>query len=236
MEYKQVNTNHNLYIIRAYGKNTTLIKFGYSSNILGRLAQYYSANPLCELVATYYREDAESFELGVHKLIKSDIGREWYDENKLDTILDYINDVLTIEQVTIEDKLQKVNNINTSYKDMAKLYLKTKDLSILDPYKYKEEYYKLITDCIKLYNKVWTNFTYAQQMVANYSDEYATIKLTIEKTFKKGIKYPSKEIKDKLKVIYHNYGMSRTPKATDLQEFVKVKVDNNGSRGFIILE
>ncbi len=42
----------NLYILRVYGKNQTLIKFGYSSNITTRLNSYFSANPLTELIFT----------------------------------------------------------------------------------------------------------------------------------------------------------------------------------------
>lgn len=68
----------NLYIIRIYGKDKTLIKFGYSSNIKQRLNNYYYHNPLMELLGTYYRANAQDLELIFHKNTKSEVMNEWY--------------------------------------------------------------------------------------------------------------------------------------------------------------
>ena len=42
-----------IYLIRIYGKDKTLVKLGYTSDIKARLAQYLYANPLYEVIQTY---------------------------------------------------------------------------------------------------------------------------------------------------------------------------------------
>ena len=90
MNLKEINPEHNLYIIRVYGETGTLIKLGYSSNILKRLETYLSHNPLTQLIGTYYREDAKEFERKLHKVIKVKMLHEWYDESELTNIEGYI--------------------------------------------------------------------------------------------------------------------------------------------------
>lgn len=91
MNIKEVNPKHNLYIVRVYGKESSLIKMGYSSTITTRLYNYYTHNPMVELVGTYYREDAESFEREFHKTYQSAMLNEWYSEGLLPTILNHLN-------------------------------------------------------------------------------------------------------------------------------------------------
>jgi hypothetical protein len=115
-----------------------------------------------------------------------------------------------------------------SYIDMVKLYNETGNI---EEYKYKSDYYTLITQSLQLYNKVWANYTYAKQMVENYSNEYVRVQLTITHLFKEGEKYDVKEVKQKLQKVYDDYGINRKAKSTDLQEFMFVKeVKSNGCR------
>jgi hypothetical protein len=87
MNLVDIDDSHNLYLIRVYGVNTSFVKLGYSSSIKSRLNQYYSHNPLFELIGTYYRKDAKSFESKLHKNVESIVMREWYQEKHLITIL-----------------------------------------------------------------------------------------------------------------------------------------------------
>ena len=187
-----INENHNLYIVRVYNKETSLIKFGYSSTILNRLVSYYNANPLTELVGTYYREDALDFELYVHKMIQSAKRREWYDEDKLEEILNYINNEAVVDS----------SKPDMPYQKRAPTYI----------------------EMVEIYNK--TN-----SMVENYSNEYNRLIIDVQKAFTIDQAYSSTEAKSILKKVYNKYKLTRTPKATDLKEFFKVKsVDVNRVR------
>jgi rubrerythrin len=223
MKTKNINVNHNLYIVRVYGKEGSLIKVGYSSKIQERINSYYTSNPLMELVGTYYREDALEFENKLHKILDSAVMKEWYSEDKLDVVLSYIaNGLPNISFYTARAADKK------DYKAMVKLYNETGNI---EEYKYKSDYYTLITQSLQLYNKVWANYTYAKQMVENYSNEYVRVQLTITHLFKEGEKYDVKEVKQKLQKVYDDYGINRKAKSTDLQEFMFVKeVKSNGSR------
>ena len=56
-----------LYILRSYMKEGTLLKFGYTSDIWARLAQYKSANPGIEIVYIAQLENALELEQAFHK-------------------------------------------------------------------------------------------------------------------------------------------------------------------------
>ena len=105
MNIKEINITHNLYILKVTNGKESLIKLGYSSNIIERLKSYYQSNPLVELIGTYYRDDALEFELRLHKSIKSVVMREWYDENLLNKLVWHINNskLNEIASVKLED-------------------------------------------------------------------------------------------------------------------------------------
>lgn len=88
-----INPDHNLYVIRSYGKDGSLIKIGKSKDIKARMNVYLTMNPLIELVDTFYREDANTFENIIHKVLDPIFLREWYDESKLPLIIDYLTGV-----------------------------------------------------------------------------------------------------------------------------------------------
>jgi len=81
----------NLYLLRSFCEDgKTIIKFGFSKTIEKRILQYKAHNPNIEIIGTYYHEDGILFERKVHSLIKSELGREWYSEDKLPILLNYI--------------------------------------------------------------------------------------------------------------------------------------------------
>lgn len=134
-------------------------------------------------------------------------------------------------EIDIPDNIIKL----ITYRDMVDIYNKSKDLKDLEPYKYKDDYYRVIVASIKLYGKVWNHYTYAKKMIKNYTSEPKQLSLTIKQTFKKDHFYTAKEIKNILNKIYKDFEVSKTAKAVDLQEFVKLKPVTNGIRGFIVL-
>lgn len=81
---------HNLYIIRCYGKDRTLIKLGYTDVMKTRWRDYITANPLIEVIGTYFRHDAKEFERWFHMNHTSIYMNEWYDESMLQIMLDTI--------------------------------------------------------------------------------------------------------------------------------------------------
>lgn len=98
---------NNLYLLRVYGKDTSLIKFGYSSTIQNRLEAYSTTNPLVEIIGTYHREDGREFELNLHKFIPSEIGREWYKEDQLELLIEYITGVRDFNSEYLQTQLKR---------------------------------------------------------------------------------------------------------------------------------
>jgi len=98
-----IKPTDNLYLIRSFGDHTSLIKLGYSTQIISRLKHYLSHNPFMEVIGTFYREDAKQFEKCFHSTLKAIYKREWYDESDLETILKRLNvEVLTISYPLVD--------------------------------------------------------------------------------------------------------------------------------------
>lgn len=129
-----------------------------------------------------------------------------------------------------EDVLKPEVIDSLTYCDLVTLY---NNEGNIEKYKYKVEYYNLIMESKRLYNKVWSNFSYAKKMVENYSNEYARIIITVRMAFEINKKYSVKEVKDKLTNIYKEFGLNRNAKATDLQEFMTIKNIRTNSGRFI---
>ena len=89
----KINKEHNIYVIRAFGKNNkTIVKLGYSSQIDKRIQNYFSHNPMTEVIWTCFIEDGKILEKVIHKIEDSLYKKEWYKEQKLQTLLGYIID------------------------------------------------------------------------------------------------------------------------------------------------
>ena len=98
-----------LYIFRSYMKEGTLLKFWYTSDIWARLGQYKSANPGIEIVYIAQLENALELEQTFHKENPSAWGNEWYDEDKLETMMNHIKNVFN------EDKSDKLTTDSFGY-------------------------------------------------------------------------------------------------------------------------
>jgi hypothetical protein len=163
---------------------------------------------------TNYIAETETYTLN-HNLFKSDRYfilnvREQY-KNGFDIKGSY-------EEYSVVEAPELVKSV--TYEDMVTIYNETKNI---EDYKYKTDYYNLIKESIKLYGKVWVNYTYTKQMVDNYSNEYTRVILTIRNSFKEDKGYTVKEIKDRLQTIYDEFKIGRKAKSTDLQEFMTVR-------------
>ena len=112
----------NIYVIRVFDRQgKSYIKVGYSEKIKDRLYTYYIHNPFIEVVMTLYYPDAKNLEISLHKTFKSIILNEWYKEENLQDILEYIKNYNFKEG----DKIFNVNKnekiIILSYEENKKL-------------------------------------------------------------------------------------------------------------------
>lgn len=83
----------NLYLIRIHSKSgNSLIKLGYSGDLTKRLKTYYYHNPMLEVIKTFYSPIGKQIEKEIHSKIKASYLNEWYSEDKLDEILELLNE------------------------------------------------------------------------------------------------------------------------------------------------
>lgn len=229
---KGINKEHNLYIVKVYNKKDTLIKVGYSSNIINRLTNYYHHNPLIEVVTTLYREDALKLERELHKYISSEVMNEWYSVDKLDLILDI---VYNKTQIPKKVKISSFKECCVKYKDCD------------------EELKSIITDKYPLIKKAFDELGAEKIKALEYRKGKIEETLTItDKVKSKGYKVvqmlnyrvgqfvPSKEVKETLSSIYSKLNINATAKGSDLSNYYSVKEmrvsqDGNTVRGYKIL-
>lgn len=98
-----------LYILRSFTRQNTLLKFGFTADIWGRLSAYKSSNPGIEIVYIAQLENALEIEQAFHKQNQSAHGNEWYDEDKLETMMSYIKNVFN------EDKPDELTDDSFGY-------------------------------------------------------------------------------------------------------------------------
>ena len=242
-----------IYLI--YNEEYDKLKIGYSNDPVKRFGAIQTSH-WADLKLIHMEDGTLEEERFIHQSLAAyNIRGEWYNYKDIKELLPYYLTTWNKYTTTETGALPEIPFVSSSklpykrvfkdssiyippitYKDMVELYKINNDLADLEQYKYKEDYYKLITDSLKLYNKVWLSYTHAKNMVDNYTDQSKTIKLTIEKAFFIGEKYSSKRIKNILSQIYKDYEISKKPKATDLLEFAKTKAFNGREgRGFQIL-
>ena len=82
-----------IYILRSFTREKTLLKFGYTADIWNSLSQYKSSNLGIEIVYIAQLENALEIEQAFHKQNQSAHGNEWYDEDKLETMMNHIKNV-----------------------------------------------------------------------------------------------------------------------------------------------
>lgn len=62
-----LHKNNNIYIVRCYNKfGQSLIKIGYSENMIKRLTTYYYHNPYIEIIDTCFIENGKDWEENFH--------------------------------------------------------------------------------------------------------------------------------------------------------------------------
>ena len=99
---KEVNEAHNIYLIRATDGLNTLVKLGYSNSIKKRITTYLQCNPFTEIVGTWKIDNAKEFEYMVHKNLESVAFNEWYGEDAIPTLLEWVSNGIP---KTITDKI-----------------------------------------------------------------------------------------------------------------------------------
>lgn len=109
----KVNIKHNLYLIKTPNENgVVMLKLGYSKNIRNRLNDYNLDSPFTELLLTCYNEKGVKYEKAIHSKILSDYKDEWYNENKLNTLLNYL--YLNKDNYSIYNNFSLENRIDLS--------------------------------------------------------------------------------------------------------------------------
>lgn len=115
-----------IYLIRTYGKDKSLVKLGYSSDVKSRLSQYLYANPLYEVLQVYTVENAFQFEQEFHSKYPASFGNEWYEESLLPTMIEEIEfqihevyDLTPIPKITFKDVVIECKKGNREYLALA---------------------------------------------------------------------------------------------------------------------
>lgn len=136
--------------------------------------------------------------------------REQYKKG-FDIKLDYTDDSLVIDAPLI------VNNVG--YQELVKLANMGHDIT-----KYVGlPHYDIVSASMSLFGTAFTNYTYACKMVKTNSD-VDKIKELLNVMFKIGKSYTTDEVKRTLVKAYKILRVSRSAKASDLQEFVKCRI------------
>lgn len=114
---------------------------------------------------------------------------------------------------------------NISYKDLVEHFKENNIDGVVNwgVYSTKTNWISIIESSYKFYKKVWTDFTYARDMVENYGDEFELIKVEIKSMFKKGERYKRSDITTTLQAYYNHKGISRKAKYSDLSEIMDYK-------------
>jgi hypothetical protein len=239
-----MENKHNLYIIKACNDKNCLIKMGYTNNINKRLKTYYYNNPMITIINTYYREDAKEFEKYLHFHLKSEVLNEWYSIDKLNTIIDYINDsnFLIKYKENIDDskkyKSIKIYSGSVKYEHLVDYFRSNHKKGIIEwrEYSKKVKWINIIEMCYKLYNKVYKNQVYSETMIKNFNANEKAIIKSVSTLFAVGNRYSRKLVKDKLNRFYKDNNIKRTAKHTDIYEYFNLtEVTVRGERYIEIL-
>lgn len=98
-----------IYILRSFTRENTLLKFGFTADIWDNLSQYKLSNSGIEIVYIAQLENAFELEQTFHKQHPAVSGNEWYDEDKLETMMSYIKNVFN------ENKSDKLTTDSFGY-------------------------------------------------------------------------------------------------------------------------
>lgn len=223
------NIEEYLYLLKTYGKDNSLLKFGYTSDIWKRLSQYKSSNPHIEVLYIAKLENAYLLEQEFHNNNNSISGNEWYDENMYDSIISFIKKNKH-KDCTNDIKIKKIRTTKyqdyDSFKSILKEYCnlvdnnhdeeKLKKLELLEP-SIKEIVNKLGTEQVRTSNYIKKNLN---EMVFTKTDEFKNVvKYSLLEKFNLNQVYTSAEIKQELQKIYNKNKGKKKAKATDLADY-----------------
>ena len=216
-----------IYIFRSYSKDSSLLKFGFTSDIWARFAQYKSSNPSIEIVYIAELENALELEQAFHKKHLAVSGNEWYEEYLLSVMMDYLNSVPHAEYIfgSKPDKISPCKKSNKFEIMVIALQNKTVDADIA----YTK--YPFLEDAINL-----LGFEQIQQM--NYNQTNIKIKLlkqlyipnneNIKKLLKSHINIgefiSTPAIKVIMKNIYSILNINKNVPATTIQDYYVTKI------------
>lgn len=230
-----------LYILRSYSKDSSILKFGYTTDIWMRLAQYKSANPFIEIVYIAQLENAFKLEQDFHKNNVSTFGNEWYDEALFPTMMNYLN---SINHINYTEENKPVNTrvynpkyevIGENFKSILKEYCDWIDNKIEGTSQEKEDRISYLLNLepsiFDIVNKIGTSkcktHKYTKKCINEYIHNYSTdmdeiIRLNVSEKYIKGEMYTSKEVKEYLQELYDSLNIVRKAKATDLSYYLSV--------------
>ena len=224
-----------------FGKDKSILKFGYSAVLASRIANYVAHNPLIEVVGTYYREDAKEFENLFHKKQKAIIRREYYAEEYLEEIIHCIENIQPLINIDNEDVKQFSIVEKATYTELVeyfKIFVNSKAETIdWGKYSNRPKWIEIIEKCWKLYGKTWNNISTAIEMIEHYTKHFQIIGMEVNKLFKIGARYSRSDIKNKLTNLYKSLSIDKKGNYADLNEyFITKEIKVNGVRFLKIME
>lgn len=216
-----------IYIFRSYSKDSSLLKFGFTTDIWARFAGYKSSNPSIEVVYIAQLENAYEVEQTFHKKYPAVSGNEWYEEYLLETMMDYLKSISHTEYIfgSKPDKVRLYKKSNKFENIVIGLQNNTVDIDIA----YTK--YPFLEDAINL-----LGFEQIQQM--NYNQTNIKIKLlkqlyipnneNIKKLLKSHINIgefiSTPAIKVIMKNIYSILNINKNVPATTIQDYYVTKI------------
>ena len=228
-----------IYLIRTYGKDKSLVKLGYSSDVKSRLSQYLYANPLYEVLQVYTVENAFQFEQDFHSKYPASFGNEWYEESLLSIMIKEIEsqiheiyDLTPAPKITFKDVVIECKKGNREY-----------IASAFEKYDFLEE----AIQCLgyESINQCGYNITNVKRKLMQYSPviqriEIATL-LKTHDTIQEGAFVSSNNLKKILKDIYKSIGITTKAKAADIENYYHVRVktpriNDKPVAGFVIIK
>ena len=213
-----------IYLIRIYGKDKTLVKLGYTSDIKARLAQYLYANPLYEVIQTYVVENALQFEQDFHNKYLASFGNEWYEEDLLPTMIKEIE--AQVHEIYVSKPAPKLNfkNIVEECKKGDEDYLAW----AYSRYDFLEEAinrlgYKGIEQC----SYGVTNVRRKIGKLSTTDDRYMIYQYIVDNNLIcEGNFYNFLTIKEIFETVYKELDMKLTPKSTDINTYFYTKTSD----------
>lgn len=216
-----------LYIFRSYSKDSSLLKFGFTTDIWARFAQYKSSNPSIEIVYIAQLENALEIEQTFHKKHPAVSGNEWYEEYLLSVMMDYLNSVPHAEYIfgSKPDKISPCKKSNKFENMVIALQNKTVDADIAyTKYPFLEDAIDLLGfEQIHQMNYNQTNIK-TKLLKQLYIPNNVHIKELLKPHINIGEFMSNPTIKTIIKNIYNTLNINKKVPATAIQDYYITKI------------